>query len=83
MASYDVTSMGQSGPCYAVWGHEHECKVAPQEDNTQNFHVTQPGSSVVTALIEGEEGEVFRTTTPPTSNRRPSPRVCISFRSEV
>jgi hypothetical protein len=44
------------GPCYAVWGHEHECKVTPQEDNTQNFHVTQPGSSVVTALIEGEAG---------------------------
>ena len=37
-----------------VWGHEHECLVEPTEDAAGNFSVTQPGSSVVTSLIEGE-----------------------------
>eukprot|EP00740_Mantoniella_antarctica_P014696 CAMPEP_0181368446 /NCGR_PEP_ID=MMETSP1106-20121128/12092_1 /TAXON_ID=81844 /ORGANISM="Mantoniella antarctica, Strain SL-175" /LENGTH=343 /DNA_ID=CAMNT_0023484563 /DNA_START=146 /DNA_END=1173 /DNA_ORIENTATION=+ len=37
-----------------VWGHEHECLVEPTEDAAGNFVVSQPGSSVVTSLIEGE-----------------------------
>ena len=35
-----------------VWGHEHECLVEPTEYG--DFMVSQPGSSVVTSLIEGE-----------------------------
>ena len=37
-----------------VWGHEHECRVEPEENLVQKFYVTQPGSSVATALSEGE-----------------------------
>ncbi|KAL0173805.1 hypothetical protein M9458_029773, partial [Cirrhinus mrigala] len=33
-----------------VWGHEHECKIAPVRNEQQLFYVTQPGSSVVTSL---------------------------------
>ena len=35
-----------------VWGHEHECLVEPTDFG--DFHVSQPGSSVATSLIEGE-----------------------------
>jgi len=41
---------------YVVWGHEHECLIEPTE-STQGFHVSQPGSSVVTSLIDGESKE--------------------------
>ncbi|CAH8623005.1 unnamed protein product [Dicrocoelium dendriticum] len=37
-----------------IWGHEHECRVEPEWNSTQNFFVVQPGSSVVTALSQGE-----------------------------
>ncbi|XP_056184128.1 double-strand break repair protein MRE11 [Falco biarmicus] len=37
-----------------VWGHEHECKIAPSQNEQQRFYVTQPGSSVVTSLSPGE-----------------------------
>lgn len=37
-----------------LWGHEHECVIDPVESTTGNFHVTQPGSSVATSLVEGE-----------------------------
>ncbi|KAI7800967.1 putative double-strand break repair protein MRE11A [Triplophysa rosa] len=37
-----------------VWGHEHECKIAPVRNEQQLFYVTQPGSSVVTSLSPGE-----------------------------
>lgn len=39
---------------FIVWGHEHECLVDPQEVPGMGFHVTQPGSSVATSLIDGE-----------------------------
>ncbi|KAK9089480.1 hypothetical protein Scep_028562 [Stephania cephalantha] len=39
---------------FIVWGHEHECLVDPQEVPGMGFHITQPGSSVATSLIEGE-----------------------------
>ncbi|XP_054989427.1 double-strand break repair protein MRE11 isoform X2 [Sorex araneus] len=37
-----------------IWGHEHECKIAPTKNEQQLFYVSQPGSSVVTALSPGE-----------------------------
>lgn len=37
-----------------VWGHEHECKIAPFQNEQQGFYVSQPGSSVVTSLSPGE-----------------------------
>lgn len=37
-----------------VWGHEHECKIAPYQNEQQRFYVSQPGSSVVTSLSPGE-----------------------------
>ncbi|KFP06019.1 Double-strand break repair protein MRE11, partial [Calypte anna] len=37
-----------------VWGHEHECKIAPLQNEQQCFYVSQPGSSVVTSLSPGE-----------------------------
>ncbi|XP_068786561.1 double-strand break repair protein MRE11 isoform X3 [Struthio camelus] len=37
-----------------VWGHEHECKIAPTQNEQQRFYVSQPGSSVVTSLSPGE-----------------------------
>ncbi|XP_054058799.1 double-strand break repair protein MRE11 isoform X1 [Rissa tridactyla] len=37
-----------------VWGHEHECKIAPSQNEQQRFYVSQPGSSVVTSLSPGE-----------------------------
>lgn len=37
-----------------VWGHEHECKIAPCQNEQQHFYVSQPGSSVVTSLSPGE-----------------------------
>ncbi|VTJ75082.1 Hypothetical predicted protein [Marmota monax] len=37
-----------------IWGHEHECKIAPIKNEQQLFYVSQPGSSVVTSLSPGE-----------------------------
>ncbi|KAM6342270.1 double-strand break repair protein MRE11 isoform 1-T1 [Podargus strigoides] len=37
-----------------LWGHEHECKIAPCQNEQQHFYVSQPGSSVVTSLSPGE-----------------------------
>ncbi|CAI5773373.1 double-strand break repair protein MRE11 isoform X1 [Podarcis lilfordi] len=37
-----------------IWGHEHECKIAPARNERQLFYVSQPGSSVVTSLSPGE-----------------------------
>jgi len=39
-----------------VWGHEHECLVQ-LENNAQGFAITQPGSSVVTSLNQGESNK--------------------------
>ena len=36
------------------WGHEHECKIEPNQNVQHGFYVTQPGSSVATSLSEGE-----------------------------
>ncbi|XP_066104449.1 double-strand break repair protein MRE11 [Saccopteryx bilineata] len=37
-----------------IWGHEHECKIAPTKNEQQLFYIAQPGSSVVTSLSPGE-----------------------------
>ncbi|KAI9500362.1 Metallo-dependent phosphatase-like protein [Coemansia spiralis] len=37
-----------------VWGHEHQCQVDPEYNHQKSFYVTQPGSSVATAMSMGE-----------------------------
>ncbi|XP_039125723.1 double-strand break repair protein MRE11 [Dioscorea cayenensis subsp. rotundata] len=67
---------------FIVWGHEHECLVDPQEVMGMGFHITQPGSSVATSLIEGEakpkhvllleiKGSQYRPTKIPLKSVRP------------
>lgn len=38
---------------FVIWGHEHECRVDPEESE-QGFWVCQPGSSVATSISAGE-----------------------------
>lgn len=40
-----------------MWGHEHDCRIWPEENPCNNFYVTQPGSSVATSLAEGEAND--------------------------
>lgn len=42
-----------------IWGHEHECKIAPTRNEQQLFYVSQPGSSVVTSLSPGEAAKKY------------------------
>ncbi|KAF7112176.1 hypothetical protein RHSIM_RhsimUnG0258300 [Rhododendron simsii] len=67
---------------FIVWGHEHECLVDPQEVPGMGFHITQPGSSVATSLIDGEskpkhvllleiKGNQYRPTKIPLNTVRP------------
>lgn len=42
-----------------VWGHEHECLIHPQQSAISDYFITQPGSSVATALSEGEAKKKF------------------------
>eukprot|EP01133_Synstelium_polycarpum_P007728 gene7728-9058_t len=44
---------------FVLWGHEHECLINPQPSSIGEFHITQPGSSVATALSEGESKDKF------------------------
>ncbi|CAI5473779.1 unnamed protein product [Closterium sp. Yama58-4] len=37
-----------------VWGHEHECRIEPEQPARARYFISQPGSSVVTQLAEGE-----------------------------
>ncbi|XP_055531500.1 double-strand break repair protein MRE11 [Wyeomyia smithii] len=37
-----------------IWGHEHDCRIIPEENPTKKFYVSQPGSTVATSLAEGE-----------------------------
>ncbi|XP_017077722.2 double-strand break repair protein MRE11 [Drosophila eugracilis] len=37
-----------------IWGHEHDCRIEPEENAKKHFYVSQPGSSVPTSLSEGE-----------------------------
>lgn len=43
-----------------VWGHEHECLIAPTRNEQQLFYVTQPGSSVATSLSPGEATKKYK-----------------------
>jgi double-strand break repair protein MRE11 len=36
------------------WGHEHECRITPEQIDRDSIIITQPGSSVATSLCEGE-----------------------------
>jgi len=76
---------------FVVWGHEHECLVDPQEVPGMGFHITQPGSSVATSLIDGEakpkhvllleiKGNQYRPTKIPLRSVRPFEyaEVCLS-----
>lgn len=40
-----------------LWGHEHECRIAPELAEGGKFYITQPGSPVATSLCEGEAKE--------------------------
>ncbi|XP_021704981.1 double-strand break repair protein MRE11 [Aedes aegypti] len=37
-----------------IWGHEHDCRIIPEENPNKKFYVSQPGSTVATSLAEGE-----------------------------
>ncbi|XP_053675094.1 double-strand break repair protein MRE11 [Anopheles nili] len=37
-----------------IWGHEHDCRIVPEENPVRRFYVSQPGSTVATSLSEGE-----------------------------
>lgn len=37
-----------------VWGHEHDCRVDPEQVPGKRYKISQPGSSVATSLSEGE-----------------------------
>ncbi|CAG8708649.1 13853_t:CDS:10, partial [Acaulospora morrowiae] len=37
-----------------IWGHEHDCKIDQEYNSQQTFYISQPGSSIITSLIEGE-----------------------------
>uniref|UniRef100_A0A8D8VIU0 Double-strand break repair protein n=1 Tax=Cacopsylla melanoneura TaxID=428564 RepID=A0A8D8VIU0_9HEMI len=39
---------------FILWGHEHECRIKPEYNTKQHFHVCQPGSPVATSLCAGE-----------------------------
>lgn len=39
---------------FVLWGHEHECCIDPQQNEEQEFTISQPGSSVATSLSPGE-----------------------------
>ena len=42
-----------------VWGHEHECRLDPEPVDGKHYVISQPGSSVLTALCEGEAVKKF------------------------
>ncbi|PVF95145.1 DNA repair exonuclease [Serendipita vermifera] len=37
-----------------VWGHEHDCRIQPEEVAGKRYYITQPGSTVATSLADGE-----------------------------
>lgn len=40
-----------------IWGHEHDCRIVPEQNELKNFFVSQPGSTTPTSLSEGESLE--------------------------
>uniref|UniRef100_A0A0E0KVQ5 Double-strand break repair protein n=1 Tax=Oryza punctata TaxID=4537 RepID=A0A0E0KVQ5_ORYPU len=79
---------------FIVWGHEHECLIDPQEVPGMGFHITQPGSSVATSLIDGEakpkhvllleiKGNQYRPTKIPLRSVRPFHYAEVVLKDEV
>ncbi|CBI20379.3 hypothetical protein VitviT2T_029629 [Vitis vinifera] len=79
---------------FIVWGHEHECLVDPQEVAGMGFHITQPGSSIATSLIDGEskpkhvllleiKGNQYRPTKIPLKSVRPFEYTEIVLKDEA
>ncbi|WCJ32108.1 Double-strand break repair protein MRE11 [Euphorbia peplus] len=79
---------------FIVWGHEHECLIDPQEIPGMGFHITQPGSSVATSLIDGEskpkhvllleiKGNQYRPTKIPLTSVRPFEYAEVSLKDEA
>eukprot|EP00049_Salpingoeca_infusionum_P013161 m.245981 g.245981 ORF g.245981 m.245981 type:complete len:671 (+) comp15371_c0_seq6:409-2421(+) len=65
-----------------LWGHEHKCEINPVDTTGTGRYITQPGSSVATALSEGESvrkhvgvlhirGNKFKIETVPLTTVRP------------
>lgn len=44
---------------FVLWGHEHDCRVMPEEVIGKNYRICQPGSSVATSLADGESLEKY------------------------
>jgi hypothetical protein len=42
---------------FVMWGHEHDCRIQPEEVAGKRYRICQPGSSVATSLAEGESLE--------------------------
>ena len=42
-----------------LWGHEHECRIEPENSERTGVPITQPGSSIATSLSEGEAAEKY------------------------
>eukprot|EP00850_Spirogloea_muscicola_P017853 SM000157S02083 [mRNA] locus=s157:176844:183156:- [translate_table: standard] len=78
---------------FVIWGHEHECLVDPQEVPGMGFHISQPGSSVATSLIDGEaapkhvllleiKGSQYRPTKIPLQSVRPFKFADVSLKEQ-
>lgn len=37
-----------------LWGHEHDCRIGPEQVEGKPYFISQPGSSVATSLAHGE-----------------------------
>ncbi|KAL3143519.1 hypothetical protein ABBQ38_002323 [Trebouxia sp. C0009 RCD-2024] len=81
---------------FVIWGHEHECIPEPWESTEAGckFNIVQPGSSVATALSEGESkkkhivllevnGEQFRTINYPLESVRPFIHDNVTLQDQV
>lgn len=76
-----------------VWGHEHDCKIEPEQNPETGFFVMQPGSSVATSLTAGEAqtkhvailsitGDQFQSEAIPLKTVRPFVTKEISLKTE-
>ncbi|PUZ50358.1 hypothetical protein GQ55_6G052900 [Panicum hallii var. hallii] len=80
---------------FVIWGgHEHECLIDPEEVSGMGFHVTQPGSSIATLLINAEakqkhvllleiKGTQYRPTKIPLQSVRPFEYVEVILEDQV
>lgn len=42
---------------FVMWGHEHDCRIQPEDVAGKRYQICQPGSSVATSLADGESIE--------------------------